>query len=78
MQQRENPTRVSAYVMDMGHGHQSNKVSGNVLLPEKNHQNQLSQSSKLLTLPTILTLARVVIILIFIGNKPAQFDFRQP
>uniref|UniRef100_A0A7C9EMW7 CDP-diacylglycerol--glycerol-3-phosphate 1-phosphatidyltransferase n=1 Tax=Opuntia streptacantha TaxID=393608 RepID=A0A7C9EMW7_OPUST len=68
IEERENPARVSASVVDMGHGHESNKVNGNVLPPERNHQNQLRQSLKLLTLPTILTLARVAAIPVFIGT----------
>jgi len=74
IEERENPARVSASVVDMGHSHESNKVNGNVLPPERNHQNQLRQSLKLLTLPTILTLARVAAIPVFIGSKSAQFD----
>lgn len=68
IEERENPARVSASVVDMGQGHEYNKVNGSISPPEKNHQNQQSQSSKLLTLPTILTLARVAAIPVFIGT----------
>lgn len=68
IEERENPSRVSASVVDMGQGHENNKVNGSVSPPQKNHQNQQSQSSKLLTLPTILTLARVAAIPVFVGT----------
>jgi len=76
MEERENPAAVSTSVVDMGHSHESNKVNGNVLPPEKNHQNQLSEFSKLLTLHTILILVGVAAIPVFIGSKSVQFGFR--
>lgn len=47
-------------------GHDSNKANGRISPEKKKHLNQQHKSSKLLTLPTILTLARVASIPVFI------------